>query len=73
MLQASLNVIILIVSRNHPAIKQKKQTEIMKIVLITKKQNGRTQTRDYKTLEMARHGRLVFGGRIYVNGQYLLC
>ena len=42
----------------------------MKIVLITKKTNGRTQTREFKTVPMARHARLVFGGRVFVDAIY---
>ena len=41
----------------------------MKIILITKKSNGRTQTREFATVPMARHAQLVFGGRIFVNGK----
>lgn len=43
----------------------------MKIILISTKSNGRTQTREFKTVPMARHAQLVFGGRIFVDGKII--
>ena len=53
------------------AIEKSKQANIMKIVLITNKANGRTQTREFKTVPMARYAQLVFGGRVFVDGKIL--